>query len=1055
MADPIYTSYNDDYFQRDNLLENKEFLKDAKLFLVDRGGYDYEEISDDQDAYDAYMEHFRSQNVNEVTAARDYMYAQNANDDSKRRMARLMTTFERMQSDLGLDAVGDYFEGIITAPSTYAGLASFGAGKLGAKAVQQGIKLGIKELLKRGALTTGVGTAVVEGVAGAATTAAQEGTRVETGVKEEVDVGAIATSGAISGAIGFGVGSLSGAFMAKRGGEAEAIFKSARDKVVANVRQVHENITAKDLKKKGFKKKFNKTKDKLALKETVPDFLGRGQDLRAGDPEYIEVVDKINDNIIAAVTKSLDKLKEPLAEGERITSRFARELADTNSDFSKEFRQIATEYGLTARDISSIFVAEASEAGRTLGMKGRLSQIVNKGEFIDDLSRIDAALNEYQGGLTEAAREAYAKGTQNAVSQTISNISRARVGLLTTQVATTVRNTTTGVLRNYFYALDNIGTGAYRVMANRGGTLSSDEAVQQTAKNAVRLGQAELKAGVSALFPKDLFFGGTVEAQALKKVLSDPLIGNSDIGQRMFRELADIGVAANETSGLIKISAKLNALNRYSDNMFKRAIFAREMDKKIRAAGQGTLKDYLAEGKLADLDAKFMQGPMEESMAFTYQLGSFRGKEGAFNSLAAGYIDAMSTPIGSLITPFPRYMVNQFKFFYEHAPILGMFDVEGILNKSDIATRFGKQITGWSAIGAFLGLKEMFSDEYTDTWELVDPATKDIVNVQSLVGPFGGLWLFSDIWHRYMNGKIRPFDFENFVEALSGGDYRAGQGADLINAAFFGVTDDGAGFLSDTEKLKLTLAKFSGETASGFTMPLAVFKDVVGVVDKDFRVLPDETDINFFEYFFKQATKNVPKGVGEDGLVSEWFFDGVEMPEDLKTGAMYGPTRSGPIYNVDPLREQVMGMSRRPAKSPYEEQLAKHGIKWREYVPRKLVYDPQLNNELKQVMGSLVQDRLNSFVGSDTYRNLPPEDQALQLKAQIGLLKSEARERVLDENRMDQRVFRQRFLSMPSTVKKWAEAKYTAAYGAPDFDEERVWETLYVIGDMAPKGLSK
>ena len=46
----------------------------------------------------------------------------------------------------GLKALQDYAGGVFTAPSTYIGLGSFGAGKAGALAAQQGIKYGIKEL---------------------------------------------------------------------------------------------------------------------------------------------------------------------------------------------------------------------------------------------------------------------------------------------------------------------------------------------------------------------------------------------------------------------------------------------------------------------------------------------------------------------------------------------------------------------------------------------------------------------------------------------------------------------------------------------------------------------------------------------------------------------------------------------------------------------------------------------------------------------------------------------------------------------------------------------
>lgn len=80
-----------------------------------------------------------------------------------------MDTFDKMDSDLGLKAAGDYLEGIFTAPSTYAGAVSFGTAKVGALAVNQGVKLGVRQ-----ALRTGIGSAVVEGVAAGATVYAQE-----------------------------------------------------------------------------------------------------------------------------------------------------------------------------------------------------------------------------------------------------------------------------------------------------------------------------------------------------------------------------------------------------------------------------------------------------------------------------------------------------------------------------------------------------------------------------------------------------------------------------------------------------------------------------------------------------------------------------------------------------------------------------------------------------------------------------------------------------------------------------------------------------------------
>ena len=141
MSIPLYHEYDDKFLNKDTLIKDEDFIDDASAFLIDRGGYKAEELDTQQKVYDAYMEHFRVQNVNEVTALKDMSYAQEADDESRQRMGRLMDTFDRMDSDLGWDAAGDYLQGVFTAPSTYAGIFTGGAAKAGQLAAQQAVRL--------------------------------------------------------------------------------------------------------------------------------------------------------------------------------------------------------------------------------------------------------------------------------------------------------------------------------------------------------------------------------------------------------------------------------------------------------------------------------------------------------------------------------------------------------------------------------------------------------------------------------------------------------------------------------------------------------------------------------------------------------------------------------------------------------------------------------------------------------------------------------------------------------------------------------------------------
>ncbi len=68
------------------LTSNDEFLQDARGFLMKRGGYSAERLQDKQEVYEQFMEHFRYQNVNEVTAVRDLEYASNAKTEDKKEL---------------------------------------------------------------------------------------------------------------------------------------------------------------------------------------------------------------------------------------------------------------------------------------------------------------------------------------------------------------------------------------------------------------------------------------------------------------------------------------------------------------------------------------------------------------------------------------------------------------------------------------------------------------------------------------------------------------------------------------------------------------------------------------------------------------------------------------------------------------------------------------------------------------------------------------------------------------------------------------------------------
>ena len=343
--------------------------------------------------------------------------------------------------------------------------------------------------------------------------------------------------------------------------------------------------------------------------------------------------------------------------------------------------------------------------------------------------------------------------------------------------------------------------------------------------------------------------------------------------------------------------------------MFKRAIFSREIDKYLRAAGQkGGLKGFFDEnylnprqakksiGMFSQIDDKAIGAAMEEALAFTYQTGKFQGKSGTFNKTADWFISTMSDSVLlSQAVPFPRYLINQFIFLYEHMPVLGLINFGGILQKqgdtaSSFAERFGKQFGGMATLGAFFGLRTQFGDETTGPYQYYDPTNPNkTFRAEANLGPFMGFAMLADLMYRHSgpnrkplfgiaelpqlhdNDKVAvdiPYNVREIAQAFTGGQGRAGVGLDIMdNFADLAVNYEEGGM--SEESFKEGMAKLVGNFFNTFTVGSGMLKDVAGTyglpfVDgtgEDFRYVKDQSSVDMMEYFFKQAGRSIPQTI--------------------------------------------------------------------------------------------------------------------------------------------------------------------------------------------------
>ena len=953
---------------------------------------------------------------------------------------------------------------------------SFGAGKAGALAAQQGIKFGIKEIIKNGAKASGgkmtkkalqkgtekmgklatakqafigggyktaIGGATVDALGGAGTVAAQEQTRVLTDEdKEEIDLGTVALGGAISGLPGGIIGGVTGsrkAFTSNVAGQFTAKEIKKRSNAISHV---YKTISSKKFgKSKDFKSKVAQAYStilKKSLDETLGSFnMNVGKRLKIDEAvekgTLLSLDEKIVRNIGSAASEVMDMIpaREVMKDGkltrvakgskedleERITSRIARGIS-SGIISTDSFLGVLKAHNLSATEFGALYAAEMSQAGRTLQTAGVLSR-KERQKLFEELTELDKALVTL-GETTEAARNVVTQRADrglvlNKAGDFFRALNKTRIGMMTIQAATTVRNTTNGYMRNYVYALDNLGAGAFNYVKGsyRLAVGSSDKELMKGAEFAVKEGIAQLRAGGQSLILKDMVFGlQGIDTAILTKVFKDPKLGNSDVAKQLFRELGDIGTSVGADSGnMLKTARFLNKFNTLSDNVFKSAIFSREIDKLIKTdaadvfkkKGINGLSDLVSSGNFRMMDDKALAGAMEKALDFTYQTGKFRGKAGVFNSAADTFIQASSSQLGSAFVPFPRYIVNQFRFVYEHAPIIGMLDIGGVLNKSATAERFGKQVTGLAMLGAFFGMRDNLGDETTGAYEYKNPFGHGTFDARASLGPFMAYAFAADALYQIgrPNGELeKAFGYRlhdndkvtgniktrEFVEALSGGLSRAGTGLQFVDEIVKLATEETA---LDSNKFQQGLAKFVGNYFSTYTVGAGMIKDAVQMVDPDTRMLTDNTDVEFLPYMLKQATRSFPMEAHSDG---EGFL---ERPPQTT------PYKSTGIRNTMPMFRQITGLTPMEEKNDVQQELDRFRLDYFEVAPVK-VQDNIANREARQNVALAIEHHLNNFINSPEYINLANDyEKEKFLRIELNSIRSEAVAEALDEKDYD------------------------------------------------------
>lgn len=421
-----------------------------------------------QEAIDEFISHFRDFNVNELTAGGDFNYVSGLKVDAekgasyspkaKRKLddyRTLYTAFNAMpdfyESDGAPDALGDYASGIFTAPSTYVGLLLPGFGKGAGMAASMAAKTGVSRVLSKLAAAPIRTTMAVEGGAGILQDVAAQNVEQEIDVRDEYSLGRTAAVGTISAALPGGLAlnaAKKAAVTAAEAGTPDIIAKAVAAQTAKNVEAGKK--AAETLKKnKALGDKVRKGLDALD-----PEKVAAGTEKKAGIADEagiggdfsLAIIPEKRDAVIASIVEFANKAKIKMEPKERVSAFLARAASSMEADkLSKTAEDIMNKYNLTQDDFSNVLLADFSEAGKTLQTASQLRKILSAAN--EPIFAIDKEARDILEKTVKSAEDGNGRNALESVQDGVRSLDQLRLALMTSQAATTYRNTAGGGIR--------------------------------------------------------------------------------------------------------------------------------------------------------------------------------------------------------------------------------------------------------------------------------------------------------------------------------------------------------------------------------------------------------------------------------------------------------------------------------------------------------------------------------------------------------------------------------------------------------------------------------
>ena len=589
------------------------------------------------------------------------------------------------------------------------------------------------------------------------------------------------------------------------------------------------------------------------------------------------------------------------------------------------YLEILKKNDLTPEQFAQSYVQEVSQAGRTLQILSDFRKFSREAEDAVDNINTQAA-----GGIID----------ERGIFRRIEDMRR---GLMVSQLSTAVRNATVGGARSIL----DTGTKLIDFGLQKVTGKVNPEMPLMTAGDA--FGQV-----MNLLTPKQSY-DLTKQILEVRPKEYDQLFRDYNAGVALGGKTPDL------LGGAEKAVYALNVFNRFQDSVFRSAVFADSVERGMKARGLD-FKETMKSGRMGDIPEDIIQRGVQDALEFTF---SNKPKTKAEQAIVTA-ID--NIPGATIAIPFPRFMVNSFRFMTEYSP-LGPLHLMSKNERAAIKAGDTKLLSKSLAGSALLyGAYALRDSEYAgEKWYELKGEDGETIDMRPYA-PLSAYLFAADVIKRNIDGTLYDLKGSDISEAVLGiGSDKTG--LQMVDGLLGEIRQDPE---FGAKKAEEYFSKFAGEYAGTFFIPFQQIRDVMAEFE------PEEAKV-------RRTTEDALAPVKAKLPVA-----GRELPES------FSYTNPQPRERIDPAMRQVTGVTKIAPKNEAEKEMDRLQIK--EFEIFKRTGSTEADRLVASKSAALIDNVVSKFVADEAYGNMTNHQKRLILKKLLGEVNTAARDQAMKEN---------------------------------------------------------